>query len=470
MTAPYSLRHRLLTGTLFTVAVVWLVAGGWAWQQARQQAAQVFDAHLAQAASLLVGFTDELFDEVSEQDSPEATAAELAHEIAEHIPRHHYARPLVFQFQEPSGRVLAASPTAPQDRPLSLQKEGFSDSDTGHQNWRVFSLNNSKYGIIIQVAESADDRQALTGELARNLLLPLLITLPLLGLGLTLLVRKGLQPLASLAEQVATRKSHDLSPLVANRPPREIAPLVERLNSLLLHISHSLEQERRFTADAAHELRTPLAAIRAHAEVAQTALTSGTPRGTMQSTLEQVIAATDRATHLIQQLLTLARLDSERWNEPPQACELHELARQVLADLVPSALARDIEVELEEGAPITVEGHPVLLTVLLRNLVENAIHHSPAGGRVSVACHATPDKAWSISDDGPGIPEDQYTEVLQRFHRLPGAPQGGSGLGLSIALRVTELHHAQLRFGRDSAGRFQVWTLFHGPSPHSIEL
>lgn len=437
-----SLRLRLLAGTLAAVALIWLVSAAIAWREARREAEEVFDAHLAQAASLLLAY-----------------AGEEPDEIAEHIPEHRYARGVAFQFHDATGQILMRSVSAP-SAPLSQATEGFANSDADGGRWRVFSLRDAEHGTVVQVGESLAAREKVADELASHLLQPLAIALPALGLALAVFIARGLRPLRQLAQQIAERRSDELAPLSAAGQPRELRPLVDRLNQLFGRVASSLEQERRFTADAAHELRTPLAAIRAHAQVAAA---EADPQA-RQAALDKVLAATDRATRLTEQLLTLARLDADAWDARRSACRLRELATEVLADQAPAALARGVALQLDEGPDVVLDGDPGLLRILLRNLVDNAVRHGPVGAPVSVAClpaHDGVGPVWRVTDRGPGIPAAERAQVVERFRRLPGAADGGTGLGLSIAQRIAELHRARLDFAdSENGGGFQVSVLF----------
>jgi two-component system sensor histidine kinase QseC len=264
---------------------------------------------------------------------------------------------------------------------------------------------------------------------------------------LWLAIRGGLRPLLGLRTELARRDPDNLAPLDGTRAPREALPLIDQLNRLFERIRRSLERERRFTADAAHELRTPVAAIKAQAQVARLA---GSDQARAHA-LDQVLAGADRAGRLVDQLLTLARLDAvDLRSLAPHP--LREIAAQVLADLAPDALSRGVTLELAEGTELQVRCEPGLIGVLLRNLVHNAVTHAPAG-TVHVTVRPEAGRALlSVTDAGPGIPHQERDKVLQRFHRLESAPPGGSGLGLSIVQRIAELHGATLNLGEGRNG------------------
>ncbi|TXF11856.1 ATP-binding protein [Pelomicrobium methylotrophicum] len=279
-------------------------------------------------------------------------------------------------------------------------------------------------------------------------LTPLGILLPALGGWIWFATRRGLAPLEDIAQEVARRAPEHLQPLAPAAAPTEIRPLVAALNRLFARVAQALENERRFTADAAHELRTPLAAMRAQAQVAQAARTPAE----REHALEQIIDASHRAARLLEQLLTLARLDPAAAPTPAPVM-LDTLAAEVCAEFGARALDRGIHLALE-AQPASTPGNADLLRVLLANLVDNALRYVPAGGHVVVRVGPRVGGAeLAVSDDGPGIPASEREAVLRRFHRLAGQDVPGSGLGLSIAARIVELHHARLALEEGPCGR-----------------
>lgn len=305
------------------------------------------------------------------------------------------------------------------------------------------------------------ERRELAGEIAEHLLLPMLIALPGLALVLVVAIGFSLKPLRRLAADLATRSPDRLTPISAADVPREILPLVERLNALFSDVERALENERRFTADASHELRTPLAALKAQAQVALGA----TDNAEREHALRQIVAGCNRATHLVSQMLTLARLDADG-EQTRQELALRPLAEQTLAGLAGAAIARDCELTLAEG-DARVRGNPDLLQAMLRNLVDNALRHANAR-QVAIAIATSGERArLTVADDGKGIPAGEREAVQHRFRRgtsadscetapgvaAPATDTPGSGLGLSIVRRIVELHGGQLSLGEGADGR-----------------
>lgn len=428
-----SLNRRLLALALGTVVAVWLAATTFTYQDARHEFNEVLDAHLAQAASLLIAQASRDLDEIETEHAP------LLHK---------YSRSVAFQVWQQGKQLRLHSANAPQQH-LATVEQGFSDNSIAGERWRVFSSWDDAHEYLVQVAERTEVRDELAQGIAGNLLLPLLVSLPLLALLLWLAVTRGLRPLLALTRDIEQRDPGNLAPLEAGAVPREVLPLVERLNRLFARIASSMQKERRFTADAAHELRTPVAAIKAQAQVARGASTDAE----RVRALDNAILGCDRAAHLIEQLLMLARVDTLA-GDVLETCQLHSLAAEAIAALAPAALEKGVQLELHTDEAIALRGNPALLRVLLNNLLDNAIKHTAPGTVVQVGIsHAQGIVCMTVSDNGPGIAAEECERVLERFYRPAGTQASGSGLGLSIVKRIAELHHADLQLLPGSADR-----------------
>ena len=426
----YSLRRRLLVALLGAVALVWIGTALYSYFDARHEVNRLLDAHLAQSASLLVAQVGHELEEIDLEHAPNTGER---------------GRQAAFQIWERGDVLRLHSANAPQGR-LSRREEGFSSARIDGRSWRVFSIWDARHRFLVQVGERDETRREIAAGIAASLLLPLAAALPLLGLFVWLTVRRALVPLERLGGEVGRRRAGDFAPLAAHDAPSEVAPLVASLNGLFQRLDRLLESERRFTADAAHELRTPLAALKTQAQVARGA----SDDATRAHALDGVLAGCDRATRLVDQLLTLARLDPAEAGRPAERCDLTALARRVVAELAPAALARRIEVELAAPASAPVQGHGGLLEVLLRNLVDNAVRYSPDGTTVRVQVG---EAALSVTDEGPGVASADRERLGQRFFRVLGSGQSGSGLGLSIVRRIAEIHGARLAFAEAPGGR-----------------
>jgi two-component system sensor histidine kinase QseC len=424
----FSLRRRLLALLLGGVTVAWFAMLAFTYRDAHHEIDELFDAQLVQAAQTLLAMAGEYEDDddVAELDGH----------------GHKYQKHIVFQLWDLHGRLLLRSRQAP-TAPLAA-RDGFSDGRLdGDESWRFYSQWDRERQLRVQVGENHRVREKLIMRIAARLLVPALFGLPLIGAWVWFATRRGLAPIDAVAAQVAHRAPEHLAPLVPAAAPEEIRPLLDALNDLFARVERTLDAERRFTADAAHELRTPLAALAAQAQVAQRA------RDAVERdhALAQIAAGSRRASRLVDQLLTLARLDPAAGADMATVA-LDALAAEVCADHGAAALEKDIALELDAPSGIAGRGNADLLRILLRNLVDNAVRYTPAGGRIAVRVGAAAEGVeLSVADSGPGIPAEQRESALRRFQRLAGQEIEGSGLGLSIAARIAELHGARLELG-----------------------
>lgn len=425
----HSLQARLLALVLGLATVVWLGAALMTWRDARHELDELLDGHLTQAAALLVVQQTGELEEEEHVDVPSL---------------HKYAPGVAFQvFHE--GRLVLHSAQAGV-KPMAQIGNGFATVrlEDGTE-WRVFAARGAERDVQIYVGEQTASRRAILRAVLRSVLWPLVIALPLLALAGWWAVRRGLAPLHQLSQVLERRRPDALEPVALIDLPAEMAPLVRALNDLLERISHMLDAERRFTADAAHELRTPIAAIRAQAQVA---LGAGEDVAGRRHALQATLAGCDRATHLVEQLLTLARLEAAP-ALPALPLDLNELARRVLAELAPAALARQQQLALEAAGPCRVAGQELLLGVLLRNLVDNALRYSPDGATVRVSLNTQGGQVvLAVEDSGPGLASAEADRLGERFYRPPGQTQAGSGLGWSIVRRIAQVSGAQIELGR----------------------
>lgn len=422
-----SMRRRLLTLLLGVTTLVWLATTAFAFFDAHHEIDELFDAQLAQSAKVILAQArHELEDSRHEGEEIE---------IEEESGSKHEQK-IAFQIFDRHGTLLLRSASAPATR-LSPRSAGYSDAYIDDERWRIFSLRRD--GYLIQTGERHDLRNELTATVAQRLAYPLVFALPVLALLIWIAVGRGLAPLRRITREVMRRAPDDLAPIADPQIPQEIQPLAEALNTLLGRLASTLENERRFTADASHELRTPLAALKVQAQVA---MQTGREEGRRHA-LRQVIEGANRAAHLVEQLLTLARLDHAA-TPPKNEADLHAVAAECLAQLAAMAVNKGVDLSLAEGHG-HINGDPVMLGVLLRNLVDNAIRYTPPGGAVRVA--VTQDKnhvMLEVCDSGPGIPETERARALERFYRITGTEESGSGLGLSIVQRIADLHRARL--------------------------
>jgi two-component system sensor histidine kinase QseC len=431
MKLPRSLQGRLLVLVLGLVVCAWLATAALTWSDVRHELDELLDSHLAQAAALLVV---QQANEIEDDHGVDAPTL------------HRYAPKVAFQvFHE--GRLALRSANASAVPMLDVSTapaDGFKSVVIAGTAWRVFATHGRERDVQVFVGEQVESRNAILWAVLRSSLRPMLFALPLLALAAWFAVRQGVAPLRLLGRTLAQRSPQALQPIMVDGAPSEMAPMLDALNGLLRRIAELLQSERRFTADAAHELRTPIAGIRAQAQVALGATADPERSHALHATLQ----GCDRATRLVEQLLTLSRLESGA-EHGRSIVELAALARQVVADVAPLALGKQQRIEVDASSTCAVQGDATLLSVLLRNLVDNAIRYSPRGATVKVAVSNDAGAVRvSVEDSGPGMAKADMDRLGERFFRVVGSGQDGSGLGWSIARRIAGVHRAVVRVGK----------------------
>lgn len=401
-----------------------------------------FDTHLLQTAAI--------FDMIISSDPNTALLENIQNNIKFLAnEKKHYATE--FAIIDSQGHLLLSTPQLPINQ-LVNKTNGFQTIVIQKALWRVYitqSKTNPKMTIII--AEKNDLRRDLVNQLSWNNLLMLLWSYPLFGLLIWLSIDRGLFSLKRLTNDITRRQAVRLEMVDVRNAPIEVKPLVDALNRLFLRLQETFERNKRFSADAAHELRTPLAALKTQAQVALKAATEEDRK----TGLRNVILGADRCTHIVQQLLTLSRLDPEEGVQDIHTFNLSLLAAEIVAELVPSALEKNIEVELiTESNDISLSANETFIGILIRNLVDNAIRYTPEKGavRIYLSQHAN-QTVIRVVDTGPGIPKELRTRVFERFYRVLGTQASGSGLGLAIVQQIAELHHAHIAMGTPRNGK-----------------
>jgi len=335
---------------------------------------------------------------------------------------------------------------------------GFADVRARGTTYRVFSMQTS--GLVIQVAQDMAARRNMAGALALRTVAPVALMAPLLMLVVWWVVSRSLAPVARVRKQVASRQADDLSAVSDEDLPDEVRPLVQELNLLFDRVRHAFDAQKHFVADAAHELRSPLAALKLQVQGLQRAPDAAA----RELAVTRLVAGIDRATRLVEQMLALARHEaSMAAGAKPQPVDLAEVARLAISDVVAAAQARRIDIGIAHAdAEAVVDGQPEALRMLLRNLIDNAVKYTPEEGRVDVGIAAVGSAVeLSVEDSGPGLPEEERERVLDRFYRS-GEPQApGSGLGLAIVKSIADLHGATVALAAsESLGGLQVLVRF----------
>ncbi len=324
--------------------------------------------------------------------------------------------------------------------------------------------------LLVQVAETRNKREAVVSRIIRGVLLPQFAMIPAAVVLSFLGLSRGLRPLHRLRRRILSRRPGDLSPLALERAPDEIRPVLQALNDMMARLEANLHAQQRFVADAAHQLRTPLTGLKTQAELAAVE----TDDARLRRSVRLIAQSADRAAHLANQLLVLARTEASHEKvHRVEAVDLRALARAVTIEWAERALAKDIDLSFECGEwPHMSEGVPLLLREMLSNLVDNAIKYTPRGGRVTVRVRLTDFVEVEVEDSGVGIPPDEREKVFERFYRVLGNDESGSGLGLPIVLEIAEMHRARvdLRDGSAGGSLFRVSLVRRGGQASPVDL
>ena len=428
-----SIRLRLLALLLGMLAVAALAMGGVTYRNVLAQTEALFDYQLRQMA---LSLRDQ------GEIAPDQAGALADRELD-----------FVIQIWSADGRSIYA--TRPHDQLPTRALLGLADIAVGDQAWRTFSVATGTR--VIQVAQPRQIRRQLAADAALHAVAPLLGVTPLLALLVWWLAALTLRPLRQVAQAVSERDTQSLAPLPGQGLPAELAPLVNALNELLQRLASALDVQRAFVADAAHELRSPLTALKLQLRLLERADDAAT-RDAAVKTLGDGI---DRTAWLVEQLLALARNEPGAPPLPFSRVDLAEIARKALAATVPQALARGSELELQADRPVLLDGDTVSLTVMVRNLVDNALRHSPPGTRIEVHITLEAGAPTLVVDDaGPGIPAEEREHVFDRFYRRENSAAEGSGLGLAIVRTVAQRHRATVTLGESPLGGLRATVRF----------
>ena len=424
MTAAHghSLRRRLIGFVLASILLAATALGVTAYRGALRDADAMFDMHLQQMAHTMHGggaprgggnqdldYGEEGFDVFVQIWGPDGT------------------------------QVFRSARAALPERAVL----GFSDAIVNGTRYRVYSLQTPLQ--TVQIAQDMDARQARARTLALRATLPMALMAPILMLAVGLIIARSLAPIERMRRNVAGRADDDLSPLPETGLPDEVRPLVQELNLLFDRVGSAFEARKNFVADAAHELRSPLTALKLQTE----ALRRATDEGARETAIARLQQGIERSIHLVGQLLMLARQESgEEAPAPPVAVDLEDLVGQCIAGALARAQARGIDIGVAQSEPASVTGQPAALRILLGNLVDNAIKYAPEGGQVDVSLEQQDGEVLlCVEDNGPGIAAHERERAFDRFYRVIGTPADGSGLGLAIVKTIAERHGAIVELG-----------------------
>lgn len=460
-----SLRVKSLTSILLVTLATWGFSAIKTYQDTRKEVDRLFDAHLMESAGALLkqashewrerdlrenGGDDTKKSDHSNRESngndDDDDDEDSDYGIAELRERGNLLeKRLIFEFWDKDGQLLLRS-----GRELKgiQAADGFSYFNEGSVNLRLYSQWNEEHSLRVVVAESVEARLTLAKSSVGNIIRSIIWVIVPLILLLIVIIEWTLKPIRKLAHEVGVRTVDDLKAIDESKIPRELQPIIRSLNSLFGRLARAIENERRFTADAAHELRTPLAAIKVQAQVA---LREPDNKARTKA-LEAAVAGVDRASHLVEQLLTLARLDPET-SRPGDRVPLRGTVTQVLQDVAPLAISKSLAIDLDDGEEMLVAGHPHMLAILVRNLLDNALRYTPAGGRVHVATRKCREGVCLVVENtGSGLNAQQMRLLGQRFSRVDRPSGEGSGLGLSIVMKIAAIHQATVNFESPASG------------------
>ena len=433
MVTPPSLRRRLLSAILGVFIAAWIITTISAYVDSRNEVEHLLDSELEQVARALLTLSHhELAEQLKEAQSDSNKTLDI---FGYDSPNTRTTNKLAFQVWIGDSLALRSS-NSPPDR-LSHITSGFTELDTADERWRVFSLTDEHKHMTAYVGQHFSARDDLVGATALRTIIPVFLAVPIIALLTWVCIGHALRPLDKVAERVARRSSFDLSPIEDPNFPTETKPLIDSLNTLFGRLGHAFETTRRFTADAAHELRTPLAGIAAQTDVALLA----TDSAVRSAALVNMKTAIKSMGHLVQQLLTLARCDSATSSTVFSQVDFSATVAGTVQQLEFAAEAQQIQVQFSGHESVTVEGCAMSLALITRNIVDNAIRYTPPGGAVAVNVDETDGKVClRVTDTGPGIEPAQRELLFQRFYRGSQQHVPGSGLGLSIVQRCVELH------------------------------
>ncbi len=423
--ASFSLRARLTWALLAVVAVAACLQAFSIYRTARAETEALFDGQMQRIAlALSAGLASEVASDALAD--PQGKSQDMIVQI--------WRADGIMLYRSSNARLL------PQVAVL-----GFSDARAHGSTYRIYALQTRTQ--VIQVAQDAASRRQLAGDVALRSIVPVLLLAPLIMLVVWWVVTRTLAPLQRTRAQLAARRADDLSPLPDADLPQEVQPLVQEMNLLLARLQAAFDALQRFVGDAAHELRSPLAALRLQVQ----SLARAPDDAARRIASERVTAGIDRATRMVEQLLSLARQEAGQVQAAaPQPVDMAQLCQRAVEDLQPMAqqaqLRFEYQVDLAATAAPVLAGQPDALALLLRNVLENALRYTPAGGQVrcswGVGSEGGP--VLTVEDTGPGIAPDERERVLDRFYRVPGTTAHGSGLGLAIVAAAARLHGARL--------------------------
>jgi two-component system sensor histidine kinase QseC len=439
-----SLQKRVMVSLLICAPLVWIVAMAASVNRARHEVNELYDSELIRLAREVQAT---LVEAGLQPDVPAGSAAPQASRPAKEGAAD--LNDLAIAVWDEQGNQVIHDREGAQ---LSYLKDavGFVEQEVQGRTWRVYYLQSGNGKMLVAAGQRLHERDEVVMGLTVSQLVPWVLMMPVLLLAMALAVRRALAPVHALTSDLRSRAADNLSPLTEERTPAELVPLVGAMNGLFSRVADLLARERRFVADAAHELRTPLATLRAQWDVVRRAH-DGPERAHAEARLDAGMQRMDR---LVTQLLALSRADTADPSLLTARVHWPDIVEQAMNDCLALAERREIELACEwpaDGKPaLPLTGDPYLLAVVLRNLLDNAVRYAPAGSTVTLHMDAT---QLRVDNAGEPLSAEQLKNLGQRFHRPPGQQEMGSGLGISIVQRIAQLHGLRLTFSAGDDGR-----------------
>ena len=454
----YSIQRRLLMWLITFSLSIRSLSSIIIYYETQREVGKLFDAQLEQLAKILLNMsTHELYEqlEYNKHINPGQNQLPQTFSMDENI----YEQIIDYQVWLTEDVLAVRSSNAPEHR-LTEHENTFSDLVLDDEKKRrVFAISNVDKSIQVQIMADYIDRDKLTHTIAIHYMTSLAIILPIIALIIYYSVGRAMAPLRRIANDIDHKKPDDLQPIPSGAVPIEVDKIISAVNHLFLRLNRAFENIRRFTADAAHEIRTPLAILKIHSELAIKAKDNQSRKEAMDEISDEI----NHISTLVEQLLTLSRLDPGGSFLKSEKIDLTKMAEYIIANQAPKAVNKNLDISLDAKNSFIISAKLGLIPILMRNLIENAINYTPTNGKIEITISQTGNQIlFSVDDSGPGIPDMEQQRVFERFYRCNESDVSGYGLGLSIVKRIIELHNATIALHKSTHGGLRVLVEFPG--------
>ena len=392
--------------------------------------------------------------------------------IFKHIHQSHltgkaYRRNFHLQIMDTNGNVLMQSLNTPNFPKTIIQHQGFQEQTTNHLSWRLFVVKNRRFNVYIVLSENDSYRDKIVRKIIIEDLSILLLLFTILGVFIWLIIEKSIQPLYQITKEVSTRSPYNLEPVKIQNMPNEVAPLITSINDLLERLKEAISREQAFAANAAHELRTPLAVIKT---LAQTACKTKKLKE-INEALHKINDNVDRGAHVVEQLLNMSQtMPQTLLDKHFVSLDLISIAKEVIAEQIPWALEKELEITFESPPTIPfIWGNKIAIEILIRNLIDNAIRYTLEKTKIAISISMIKNQVvFEVRDEGPGIPKNKREHIFERFYRINGHKNKGSGLGLAIVQQIAETHQASIRVESQPKGKGTIFMVEFNTNLHQL--